>query len=64
MPYNALVFTVTDMMESQLHDKDWSTATKRGLAGAFAGGLGLTMNTPIEFMKCRAQATTTGQLRY
>lgn len=54
VPYNTMVFTVTEIFDEKLQETDLSRETIRLIAGGVAAGLGLVIYNPIELLKIKA----------
>lgn len=65
VPYNSLIFTMTDYGAVALDDyTNWSIAVKRGFSGGIAGVFGLVLSTPIEVLKCKQQVNREANFKY
>ncbi|TNV77046.1 hypothetical protein FGO68_gene14896 [Halteria grandinella] len=59
-PFCALIFTINELCKRQLdkqHVIRVEQTTKSLITGCFSGAVGVMIYTPIEVLKCRAQAT-------
>jgi Mitochondrial carrier protein len=59
-PFCALIFTINELCKRQLERQHFikvNETTKSFITGCFSGGVGVLIYTPIEVLKCKAQAT-------